>query len=901
MLHATVTWVAVALATLVVAQIPPESATIIDILSQTGQFSELLRHLQRTGLVPFINTQRNITLAAPDNGAFAQFDGKITRELLLYHIINGTATFENTTEGTSIFPSAFEDAPVKVDIDHKHDSMKVNGVSVVETDLVAGSQRGVVQVLEAVLDAPKPIWNVISHHDSISKFAKLVNSNKYTHDLPSLPHMTLLAPTNSAIDHHFSPLMYAYLSTFAGARDVKRLIEHFVLSEMILAQNIAKKFKFTALDGTEYVFDDKLAVDGTAPFRENIIAKNGIIHTYHSMLTSNFSSVFEFTPRKALEGLHLEQFVALLELAELTELVNNSSISQSIFAPVEKPAEMWHGINYEGVAGEGEQLDDTIHLQTLRTTDLTMDQQVVLHAAIRDEMTAHSADVVASRRAGLYSEGAAYHFTKKPLSLSPHVFDGKNHLLVDTKMRSKKIGYRAQRLKLRYDETSKEIFLNDRRIVDSEKFGSEKFTVGNTSIYLIDEELEPPSGLASSVAPIFHTSRSLFYLNELGRLKLPLNYAGWTIILPTTTAWDGLGVVTEYLTSNKTALTLLFDSLIFHKPFYSDSKKTKLPTYQERHNATLEFIRDDGSDFVVVNGNRYRVNEAEYDVLFNSGVVHTVENVFVPKALDITAQQLISTINPDFVTLLAAANLTYTLDPSRGFSFLVPSEDSMTAENITIHSENLGDYMKLHILQNNTLTDEGSEDSDGYVAGRASTLFGVSLQAKKIAAKLFMIQIVQGIDREARILNQGVASNNATVFSVDRPLNPAWVIPDNPWFPSHDHLRTPVAIFIGIIIGLVAFFAILSCFLWIFLGRSAKDNEDEERTTTRDAAATVGGSGSSAAPSKKRPKSRADILRQEANAETPLLAGNNTPKYSTAPMSVNQPRKNGRGLKIGPN
>lgn len=76
-----------------------------------------------------------------------------------------------------------------------------------------------------------------------------------------------------------------------------------------------------------------------------------------------------------------------------------------------------------------------------------------------------------------------------------------------------------------------------------------------------------------------------------------------------------------------------------------------------------------------------------------------------------------------------------------------------------------------------------------------------------------MVSIFQGIDREARILNRGIASNNATVFAIDRPLSPSWIIPDNPWFPSHDHLRTPVAIFIGIIIGLVAFlpFSVVCC------------------------------------------------------------------------------------------
>ncbi|KAG5360571.1 FAS1 domain-containing protein [Yarrowia sp. B02] len=903
------------------AQIPPESRTIIDVLSETGQFSVLLRHLQHFELVPFLNTERNITLVAPDNGAFATFDGHVTRDLLLYHVLEGVSTYENGSDGSRVFLSALDHVPVTVDVNHKSRDMHVNGVKVVETDLAAGRQRGFVQVLESVLTLPSGWTSEISEISGVGHFAQLAKKS----GLGGLSHVTVFAPTNDVM-RVFSPLMDAYLLCHEGKEDLDRVVGHFVVDELVYEAGLgvsglglsglgepglglsglgeSETRDFVTRDGTTLSISPNLTINGTwAPVASNIPCQNGLIHVYDSLLESRDQELLRFSPRMALQGLGLDRFVALLRLAGLGELIEGLGVKQTIFAPVEKPSAMVRSRDPK------HELD----------ASLSSDEQQVLIEALEQEYFSESRDEshdLHSASSGLYSEGGAYHFTQTELILSRDLFKHKNHVLVDTKMKSKKIGYRTQRLKLSYDEVADAFVVNDRKIVSSAKYDKSLFVVGNSSIYLIDEEMEPPSGLASSVAPIFHTSRSLFYLNELGRLKLPLNYAGWTVILPTTTAWDSLGLVTEYLTSNKTALTLLFDSLIFHQPFYSDSRGSKLETFDKERNVTLEWIvgkesdfgddfgdsepiSDDSEnsrefdsrsgrffkssnsrgkshekelDFISVDGNLYKVNTLEYDILFNSGVVHTVENVFIPSDLDITCQNLIEVTNPDFVELLQVSNLSYTLDPELGYSFLVPSEASMAAENISIHSPDLASYMELHVIQNNTLGDGGS----------AATLkSGVSLVAKKFS-ELLMVSIYQGIDREARILNRGIASNNATVFSIDRPLSPAWIIPENPWFPSHDHLKTPVAIFIGIIIGLVAFFAILSCLLWVFLGKSKEP--DEERAPV---------------VAKPKPKSRTDILRQEAGVNTPLLAGGPGKTY-TAPMSVNQPKKNGRGLKIGP-
>src|SRR5271163_4196037 len=68
----------------------PRTTTIIDLLSTNEEFSPLIKILQRTALIPVLNAAENVTLIAPIAEAIAEFDSDITRELMMYHILNGS-------------------------------------------------------------------------------------------------------------------------------------------------------------------------------------------------------------------------------------------------------------------------------------------------------------------------------------------------------------------------------------------------------------------------------------------------------------------------------------------------------------------------------------------------------------------------------------------------------------------------------------------------------------------------------------------------------------------------------------------------------------------------------------------------------------------------------------------
>jgi uncharacterized surface protein with fasciclin (FAS1) repeats len=68
----------------------PRTTTIVDLLSSSPEFGPLLKALQRTALIPILNASENVTLIAPIADAMNAFEGEITRELMMYHVLNGT-------------------------------------------------------------------------------------------------------------------------------------------------------------------------------------------------------------------------------------------------------------------------------------------------------------------------------------------------------------------------------------------------------------------------------------------------------------------------------------------------------------------------------------------------------------------------------------------------------------------------------------------------------------------------------------------------------------------------------------------------------------------------------------------------------------------------------------------
>lgn len=405
-----------------------------------------------------------------------------------------------------------------------------------------------------------------------------------------------------------------------------------------------------------------------------------------------------------------------------------------------------------------------------------------------------------------------YHFAIGQHTLDFNTALNSNVLLV-SKSIHKKLGGN-QRIKVTANEKTKSIYLNGR-----DEVTSGPYVVGNTTIYTIRGSLDIPPAMDLSAGSIFQASQSATYMNDMGLLNLS-GKKGWTVLLPTTMAWEKLDLVQTYLESNRTALKGVLESMIFKTPFYSDSHPIDTTLY-DGTNVNVH------SEMIPAYHPRYKFNltvaNAVYkietpNVLASNGVIHSVSNIHIPVHVDINPENILSSVDTRiFKELLYARNLSHVLDPESSYTILAPSDQVLNSNNVTVDTPNIDTLLRLHIVPNNPITkflDDGAP---------VETLEkGIHLTAKELNSGLYLVSLVEGDSREIRVLNRGDTSirdeaNCTTILYVDRYLSPDWIIK-----PGHPNLKTSVAVLLGVVFGAMLVFSILSCGLCVFLGHQRR-------------------------------------------------------------------------------
>lgn len=136
--------------------------TIIDVLSEDEKFSTLIKHLQYTRLIPFINNLEVGTFFAPDNSAFRNYKGPdITKDILLYHLLPeqyATKDFENgqVLESSYVRPGFLGDETTgqMVKITEKFDRFfHVNDARIKDKDVFV-NRNTTLNVIDRVLEPP---------------------------------------------------------------------------------------------------------------------------------------------------------------------------------------------------------------------------------------------------------------------------------------------------------------------------------------------------------------------------------------------------------------------------------------------------------------------------------------------------------------------------------------------------------------------------------------------------------------------------------------------------------------------------------------------------------------------------------------------------------------------------
>lgn len=764
-----------------------QSTSVIDVLAGSDRFSVLLRHLQRTGLVPLLNESKNITLIAPTNEAFQDVpETAVTKNRLLFHILNSTLLV-SAVEADLVAETFLHSTNLAVELNRpkldKSDNyplpvyvssgepVHVGNASIIECDLQASSN--LVQVVNKLLDTPPTVCDFLNNNPQTTIFANLFE-REFNCSFPMLQtYSTLLVPTDAAFQG-LADAELSYLTTTWGEDDRIALLARHVLDSFWASPFIKKSVIATALDGAKLQLDHGLAINGTSPIRTNVLASDAAIHLYDTFITPNGSlhSLITFTPEKICYGLGAHEFVDEIKFRKLLRLLNTTSTEpQTVFVPLPQP-------------NDGPRIAST--------------------------------------------NSALYHFVYGQHDLDLTTVLNTN-VLLETRSNHKKLGYGNQRIRLVASEGTESIYLNGR-----DRVATPGYKVGNTTVYGIHGSLDLPPALDLAVGSLFQSAQSATYLSNLGLLDLPTK-KGWTVLLPTTLAWERLGLVKTYLESNETALRGVMESMIISRPFYSDSEAVETKLYNG-DGVTVQTLEPPEKDAVSTQGRTFSgtrfvlgVGDTPFhvelpNILTSSGVVHGVSDLHIPYQVDITPEHILSSGNTGiFVSLLRDRGFGYVLDPDNSYTILAPSDGVLRAGNITADTEHLDKLLRMHIIPANPV-DEFLDHS----AAVETLEPGVHLSAKELTTGLYLVDVVEGDGHEIRVLNRGDsnvghAHNVTTVLYVDRFLNPDWLSNGSggvlvPPF----HLKTSVAVLLGIVFGAMLIFGVLSCALFVYLGHARK-------------------------------------------------------------------------------
>lgn len=729
---------------------PVPTRSIVDVLSSNAEFSDLVRLLQHHELIPFINQIWNSTLLAPVNSAFVGLDkDTITRDQLLYHLVNATVYSDDISAKTVVYPTYLDDgkAPISLSLDKGVN----NEVEFDEMDLLASPQRGLVHALPKLLKIPDTLTKQLYLDSDLSTFAALAD------DEAIFDYATVLVPKTNELKHDLAvhaginssrPLL-DYLNSAYGERDRSKVVQRHISSHMPFGREYPLKIE--VLDGKKATLyaNSTIKFDGTDISYESAInvARNGVYLKISGLLASPDESLFSVTAEKIILGIGGYDFVKAATLYDLRDLITQPSSS-------DRP--------------------DSIVVPTMDSRRSQRDPH-----AMADPKN-------------LY----LYHF------LDSVIPKNEKSALLDSKMtlRSGKYPQRIHFERGKYGSAA----------LNWEIIGSDIYQWGNTTFYTCSELLTLPPSLLMSLGPLLVSSYSIGFLDKLNRLQLPLN-DGWTVFVPTRDAWEKNSLLRKYLDTNDDSLARVFDNLIYQTPIYSDTGAVE--TEQYRGKPALVDWEPEYRQFCIENQEVSTALSVEVtDALFDNGVAHIVNDIPLPSNLEITAEDLIDAGERSlFIDLLKAADMEDVLDPSSNLTMLVPPPKDLKKHNYTktTNVKTLQNMLKLHLIPDvslsklfdgETATTLAGEELEIHALDPAEKFFSLSPESASNGQRVLIL--------EYGYTNGEVASGSGVIF-IDRHIAPNWIVPIR--FGLRKGTYAVMGIIIGLMVALAIVFSMLLC------------------------------------------------------------------------------------------
>ncbi len=144
------------------AQVKPvvASGDLVDTLKLSGQFTTFVKGIDSTNLTQLLKTNKNLTVFAPTDAAFAsmpadklatlQSDKTAMQHFILHHIVNAPIPSSKIKGAMGPVPSGAGDS-ILLDGSAESGELKVDGATIIQPDIQTGS--GLLQVVDHVLIA----------------------------------------------------------------------------------------------------------------------------------------------------------------------------------------------------------------------------------------------------------------------------------------------------------------------------------------------------------------------------------------------------------------------------------------------------------------------------------------------------------------------------------------------------------------------------------------------------------------------------------------------------------------------------------------------------------------------------------------------------------------------------
>jgi uncharacterized surface protein with fasciclin (FAS1) repeats len=133
---------------------------LVDTLKLSGQFTTFVKGIDATNLTQLLKTNKNLTVFAPTDAAFASMpadklaalkaDKTAMQRFILHHIVNAPIPASKIKGAKGPVPSGAGDS-ILLDGSAETGELKVDGATIVQSDIQTGS--GLLQVVDHVLIA----------------------------------------------------------------------------------------------------------------------------------------------------------------------------------------------------------------------------------------------------------------------------------------------------------------------------------------------------------------------------------------------------------------------------------------------------------------------------------------------------------------------------------------------------------------------------------------------------------------------------------------------------------------------------------------------------------------------------------------------------------------------------